>query len=212
MKVCAAYLERNQKDLDKAITGGADEKNRTAALQLTKEIGTVNEIVDLGNSIRIGTWQSMATRDPQIFLDAEKKFDDVNKKLDELKAGTTDAVDIKQIDDTRAAGKAYDFVVRQAPVPERDAIDPAVKPTGHLAIRHIGADPENDWSERRRHARAQRRVLAGSSAHRPGPNSRARREPASPQQRICHAMGPPTQSQTARLGVCPRHPQRTGDR
>ena len=107
MKVCYAYAERKQKDLDKAISGATDEKNRTMALQLTKDLGTVNDIIDLGNWIRTGTWQAIATRDPKLFQDTEKKFEDVYKKLDEIKAGATDTADLKQVEECRAAGKAY---------------------------------------------------------------------------------------------------------
>ena len=107
MKVCNDYLARNHKDLDTAIAGAAEEKNRTEAAQLTKEIALANDIIDLGNLIRIGTWQAIATRDPKLFQDTEKKFVEVNKKLDELKAGTTDQADIKEIEECRNAGKTY---------------------------------------------------------------------------------------------------------
>ena len=107
MKVCNAYLARNQKDLDQAIAGAADEKNRTQAAQISKEMATVNDIINLGNWIRIGTWQAIATRDPKLFQETEKKFVEVNKKLDEIKAGTTDPVDLKEIEECRNAGKTY---------------------------------------------------------------------------------------------------------
>jgi methyl-accepting chemotaxis protein len=107
MKVCSAYVERNQKDLEKAIAGAGDEKNRAEALQLMKEIGLANDVIDLGNWIRTGTWQSIAMRDPKLFQETEKKFDEVNKKLDAIKAGTTDSEDLKQVEECRAAGKTY---------------------------------------------------------------------------------------------------------
>ena len=107
MKVCNAYVTRKSKDQEKAISVANDEKSKAQLTQLTKEITIVNEIIDLGNWIRTGTWQAIATRDPKLFQETEKKFDDVNKKLDEIKAGTTDAQDLKEVEECRVAGKEY---------------------------------------------------------------------------------------------------------
>ena len=107
MKQCSTFIERKAKEQRAAIAGAADEKKRKDAEEITKEIDIVNEIVDTGNLIRIGTWQAIANRDPVLFIETEKRFDTANKKLDELRALTSAPEDVKQINDCAAAGKKY---------------------------------------------------------------------------------------------------------
>jgi len=121
MKVCAEYLAAQQKKFAeqvKEVTHGATgaattqpaasaAENEKKLIERTWKIGVANDIVDLGNWIRTGTWQAIATRDPKLFTETEKKFDQVNAKLDELKAKTVEDVNFKQIEECRAAGKAY---------------------------------------------------------------------------------------------------------
>ena len=107
MQQCYTFIERKAKEQSAAIAAAADEKKRKEAADLTRQISTVNDIVDIGNWIRIGTWQAIAMRDPALFTETEKKFDDVTKKLDELRALTSSPEDIKQINDCSAAGKQY---------------------------------------------------------------------------------------------------------
>jgi methyl-accepting chemotaxis protein len=71
------------------------------------KIALGNEVVDLGNAIRIGNFKAQATRDPQLFRETQAKFEEVNRKLDALKAITKQEVNFKQIADCRAAGKGY---------------------------------------------------------------------------------------------------------
>ena len=66
-----------------------------------------NDIIDLGNAIRIGNFKAQATRDPQLFRETQKKFDELNPKLDVLKAVTKQEVNLKQIELCRTAGKSY---------------------------------------------------------------------------------------------------------
>ena len=121
MKICASFLDSQQKELDETVkslsnsgktteSGTSEGKEKTAQeklIEVSKQIALANDVVDLGNAIRIGTWQAIATRDPKLFQETEKKFEDVNKKLDELKTYTTLADELKEIEDCRAAGKAY---------------------------------------------------------------------------------------------------------
>jgi methyl-accepting chemotaxis protein len=121
MKICAEYLSSQQKSLDEEIHASLGAKSDGAAgeakteavsadklVERAKKIAVANEIVDLGNAIRIGAWKSIATRDPDHFQETQKMFAEVNRKLDELKATTTREVNLKQIEACRAAGKAYE--------------------------------------------------------------------------------------------------------
>jgi len=113
MKVCYAFQDSQSKRLTTAVDSigaQADADKTTIKAEINdrvKKISLCNDIIDLGNWIRTGTWQAIATRDPKLFQDTEKKFDEVNSKLDQLKAITKIEADLKDIDECRAAGKAY---------------------------------------------------------------------------------------------------------
>ncbi|MBL7645732.1 MAG: MCP four helix bundle domain-containing protein [Candidatus Hydrogenedentes bacterium] len=84
----------------------ASEKAKKVQERFTKTAMT-NDIIELGNNIRIGVWKAISLRDPALFTETQKKFAEVNAKLDELKAITTQELNLKQIEDCRAAGQAY---------------------------------------------------------------------------------------------------------
>jgi methyl-accepting chemotaxis protein len=131
MKVCNEYLaEQNKKladeikaafassdtpatapaDASKAVASAPAATVQTEEAKLIKRVHKINlgnDVIDLGNWIRTGTWQAIANRDVKLFEETEKKFDDVNKKLDEIKAATTQETDLKKIEECRAAGKEY---------------------------------------------------------------------------------------------------------
>ena len=52
--------------------------------RLTK-IELCNDVIDLGNEIRVGNWKGQTMRDTALLHETAKKFDLVNAKLDELK-------------------------------------------------------------------------------------------------------------------------------
>jgi methyl-accepting chemotaxis protein len=112
MKVCNDYQTAQDKLttdlLPKIATATTDREALQTALQdASKKSELVADIIETGNLIRLGTWQSIATRDPKLFQDSEKRFEHVNSQLDALKSSTKSETELKQIDETRAAGKAY---------------------------------------------------------------------------------------------------------
>jgi methyl-accepting chemotaxis protein len=131
MKICGEYLANQNKKLadevkaafassDTPATAPADAAKAVASapaatvqteeanlMKRVHKINLANDVVDLGNWIRTGTWQAIANRDVKLFEETEKKFDQVNAKLDEIKAGTTQEADLKKIEECRAAGKEY---------------------------------------------------------------------------------------------------------
>ncbi len=119
MKFCDEFLVGQMASLDKEIqealqTSASSEVGvqSTITAEKLKERVTktvlCNKVIDLGNWIRIGTWQAIATRDPELFVQTEKIFEQVNKTLDDLKAITVQEVNLKQIEECRAAGKEYE--------------------------------------------------------------------------------------------------------
>jgi len=114
MKICYDYLAGQNKKLEDQIK----ESLKTASAQNAEEfeskiderikkVTICNDIIDLGNWIQIGTYKAIASRDPELFKASQAKFEEVNKKLDEIKAKTTQEVDLNKIEECRSAGKAY---------------------------------------------------------------------------------------------------------
>ncbi|MFH1136748.1 MAG: methyl-accepting chemotaxis protein [Pseudomonadota bacterium] len=101
---CAAFLEGQNEALTREIrefvdAGKLEERHL--------KISLVNDIIDLGNEVRIAAWRSQALRDPKIIQDVMRNFEAMDAKFLELRAITRQAVNIKQIDDTKAAAGAY---------------------------------------------------------------------------------------------------------
>ena len=118
MKVCGEYLDSQEKKLNEEITdalaaGHVDGPATQPAISDAKlkarflKTAVANDMVTLGNQARIGLWKAIATRNQKLFQEAEKNFDQINAKLDEIKSTTTQEVNLKQIEACRAAGKAY---------------------------------------------------------------------------------------------------------
>ena len=105
MDMCYAYL--TLKAQQKAeITKNPDAKASDIA-GIAAEEKVVNDIIDSGNAIIIGTWVSIATRDPKKFQETEKIFEKVDASLADLRKLTSKPEDVKLIDQCGEAGKAY---------------------------------------------------------------------------------------------------------
>ena len=108
MKACNTFLEGQQKKLDTDLGALVAEKlTEDKVKERIKKTDICNDVIDLGNAIRIGAWKSMAERDPDHFKETMKKFEQVNAKLAELKPITHLEADLKDIADCQAAGLAY---------------------------------------------------------------------------------------------------------
>ncbi len=105
MEQCSNYLDSQEKKLAEEVTAGNVPVKKI--LERYKKIKLANEVLNIGNLIRIGTWEAIASRDPKLFTETQKKFDEVYPKLDELKANTTQEVNLRQIEECRSAGNAY---------------------------------------------------------------------------------------------------------
>jgi len=105
MEACYTFIADKEKDFE-AATQAADATAASVA-PLYNQIKIVTGIVDLGNEIIKGTWQSIAMRDPKLFQETEKIFEKVNASLAELSKLATDPADVKLIEECGNAGKAY---------------------------------------------------------------------------------------------------------
>lgn len=114
MRTCELYISSQSQRLQAAL---ADTKASDAAalstdiredvLDRIRKVTIANDVVDLGNGVRVGNFKAQATRDPVLFQETQKLFATITTKLDELKAITKVEEDLKQIAECRAAGQAY---------------------------------------------------------------------------------------------------------
>ncbi len=107
MKVCDEYLQIQAGKLSSALASTnaldvADIKDRI------HKIAVANEIIELGNAVRVGNFKSQATRDPALFRETQKKFAQIFEKLEALKSVTRLEVNLKQIEACRSAGQNYE--------------------------------------------------------------------------------------------------------
>ncbi len=108
MQACHEFLSSQEKALDADIQAFADAKLTDQKLrERIQKIKIANDIIDLGNTIRIAVWRATAERDATAFKDAEKLFTQVNAKLAELKPITRQEANLRQIADCQAASQAY---------------------------------------------------------------------------------------------------------
>ena len=108
MRTCFEFLKSQEEALEKDVGAALAEKLTEAKLlERARKIAMVNEIVDLGNEVRVGAWKSIGTRDPDHFKETMKAFAKINATLDELKSITRQDVNLRQIAETRACGDAY---------------------------------------------------------------------------------------------------------
>ncbi len=100
-----AYLASQTNFLQEELTAGADA---TKTAERLKKITMANDIIDFGNGIRIANWKGQALRDTKSIEEAKSNFRKIEKVLDDLAQITRQEVNLKQIEATRLAGKAYE--------------------------------------------------------------------------------------------------------
>ncbi|MEN6503754.1 MAG: hypothetical protein ABFD92_04380, partial [Planctomycetaceae bacterium] len=119
LKVSVHFVEGQNKNalaeygqLFKAGIGAAgDAKDAITQAKLAerlKKITLGNDVIDIGNTVRVGNWKAQSERDPKQYEEALKKFSELYAKLDELKPITHLEADLKEIEDCRAAAKGYE--------------------------------------------------------------------------------------------------------
>jgi len=105
MDTCHQFLrlleKENTEDLKKDII------NKTEIMNNLKQMKIVDDLLDIGNQIIIGTWKSQFRRSPEIFTETEKLFDKLYKKSEELRVIANDPEDVKIIDENLVAAKDY---------------------------------------------------------------------------------------------------------
>ncbi|RPI60214.1 MAG: chemotaxis protein, partial [Planctomycetaceae bacterium] len=114
-KSCEEYVESQVTKMNEEIAAdngvGTSTSQPAVTTKAMKErllkIQLANGIIQDGTAIRMGVWRAISTRNPKLLQETQKGFDQVFAKLDQIKAMTVQEVNLKQIEDCRAASKAY---------------------------------------------------------------------------------------------------------
>ena len=102
MKNCNDFLAgQNEKMKQEFTQAGANLPERLEKITL------VNEIIDVGNNVRVMNFRAQATQDPKVMKEAVEALGGLKTITTKLRKITRAADDIKRIDDTEAAAGTY---------------------------------------------------------------------------------------------------------
>ncbi len=110
-EAAGAYMKNSYdflKDQDQALTKEIEAGAEPAKLkERQSKVSWMNDVVDLGNSIRVANFKAQSLREPALLKDALKSFDEIAKKIDAVKSVTRQDVNLKQLEAIRKAAGAY---------------------------------------------------------------------------------------------------------
>jgi methyl-accepting chemotaxis protein len=92
---CQTFLDGQQKKL------GVDMQERLQKITL------MNDIIDLGNDMRIKAFKSQAERNPEIMEKGMSNFEEIKQKFNNIRKITRLDVDLEQLDEVQEAGANY---------------------------------------------------------------------------------------------------------
>ncbi len=99
-----AYIENQDKILAEEIASGLAAEKLNERRQ---KIATANDIVDLGNSVRIANFKSQALRDPAFIEQALPAFERIDQQMASLIKVTRQEVNIAQLRSVEASARDY---------------------------------------------------------------------------------------------------------
>ena len=76
-----------------------------------KKINEINDVIDLGNEVRIAAWRAQAQRDPSIIEQSLINFPNIEKLLDTLRDTSTREINLRQIKAIRDGAQGYEDAV-----------------------------------------------------------------------------------------------------
>ncbi|XPV75755.1 MAG: methyl-accepting chemotaxis protein [Desulfovibrio sp.] len=105
MKNCATLLAHQNKAMAKGIQLGDQDFQLQKRLN---KITLVNDVIDLGNDVRVKNFKAQALRSPELLISAKKNFPIIDQKLQQLIPMTTRQVNIDEIEAIRSSAKSYE--------------------------------------------------------------------------------------------------------
>ena len=110
MKTCSILLvDQNEKMETEIKTGLTPDK----LIERNNKKNVVNEIIDIGNSIRITVWKAQAIRDSETIRAIDEKFDLIAKKINDLLPLMRDEDNKKQLAEIAGAANQYRDVLKR---------------------------------------------------------------------------------------------------
>ena len=104
MENCFAYLDSQNRSLSAEIAG---DTSNAALLERHDKITWINNIIDLGNAIRLDAWKAQASRDLTYIHEAIPKVPKILAIVDQLRQVTVLDADIKALDQIVASVNSY---------------------------------------------------------------------------------------------------------
>ncbi|MBN2429676.1 MAG: HAMP domain-containing protein [Deltaproteobacteria bacterium] len=104
MANCEAFLNDQNERMTREFSNGTSPEKLAERLQ--KNI-LVNDIINVGNTVRLAAWRSQAERNPEIIRDAQKNFDIMAGKFADLRRITRERDHIEMINTTEKAAQGY---------------------------------------------------------------------------------------------------------
>lgn len=101
-------LKRQEGLMEKEIQEG---RSKDILRERMKKINLVNEIINLGDSIRINRYKSQTLRDLSIMNDALGTFDDIQQRIEQLRAIARSDEDIARLKQVETAANGYKQVL-----------------------------------------------------------------------------------------------------
>ncbi|MCX8156379.1 MAG: methyl-accepting chemotaxis protein, partial [Verrucomicrobiae bacterium] len=109
VRECLGYLEAQNAALA-ALLSQTNQAQTLDAIQVServRKINLINEVLEIGNFIRVGNFKAQATRNVPLFQETLKKFADLPPKFAELRSLTRQDVNLRQLAAAEKAAEAY---------------------------------------------------------------------------------------------------------
>jgi len=110
LREAADFLDSQNKAMAKEIDESASHARLAERLQ---KITLTNDIIDSGNTARIGNFRAQATRDPELLKTTIANFDMIHKKIDQLSAITRLDINIRQLEALKQSAGQYREAMNQ---------------------------------------------------------------------------------------------------
>nr|WP_320050035.1 methyl-accepting chemotaxis protein [uncultured Desulfuromonas sp.] len=104
METSKKYLAHMHETFENDLAAG---KGAARLKEMVEKIRRANEVIDLGNNVRILAWKSQTQRSPEILRSAYKIFPEINNNIDALLAVTKRQIVKDELNAVKQAGAQY---------------------------------------------------------------------------------------------------------
>ncbi|MFZ5426708.1 MAG: CHASE3 domain-containing protein, partial [Thermodesulfobacteriota bacterium] len=109
MTNAANYLDSQSKALAEAAAKGAVDSAQVK--DRLDKISWINDVIDLGNGVRVSNFRGQALRNQAILNDVLKNFDAIQAKLNQLRTITRQEKNIRELENIQRGAEAYKAAV-----------------------------------------------------------------------------------------------------